>query len=112
MPVGPPTMSSAYHVMIESSGDIAIPYEVQFRLANHPVFPQRRLANEQVSDAVGTKATERPPRRQVLAVTTADFPDGSSPSAAMAYPGALMGEVVAVSHFSLSPLERGALGNS
>jgi hypothetical protein len=110
MPVGPPTMSSAYHVMIGRSGDIAIPHDGQFRVANHPVFPQRRLAEEQVSDALGTKPTERSPRRQVLAVITADLPDGSSPSAAMAHPGTLMGEVVAVSHFSLSPLERGALG--
>jgi hypothetical protein len=105
--VRPTTMTTAYHRRNSGSGDIAIPHDGEFRLGHNRAFPQGRLAMEEVGDAFGTEATEGPPGSQVPAVTTTDLPDGSSPSAAMAYPRALVGKTVADSHFSLSPLERG-----
>jgi hypothetical protein len=64
---------------------------------------------EQVGDALVTQAPECTTGCQVLAVASTNLADHASPSAAMADSGSLVTEI-AVSHFSLSPLEREPLG--
>ena len=64
---------------------------------------------EQVGDALVTQAPEGTARSQVFAVTSTDLADHASPSATVADTGSLVTKV-AVSHFSLSPLERAPLG--
>ena len=109
MPVGPPMMSPAYHLGRRWSGDIAGPHDSQPHVADPGIVPQGALTMEQLGDALVTQTTEGTPRGQVLAVTSADFADHPSPSATVADTRSLMTKI-AVSHFSLSPLEREPLG--
>jgi hypothetical protein len=109
MPVGPPMMSSAYHSRAQRSGDIARPYDGELRVANPGLVPQSGLAMEQVSEALVTQAPESTTGDQVFAIGPSDLTDHACPSTTMAHAGSLMTQV-AVSHFSLSPLERESLG--
>jgi hypothetical protein len=102
-------MSSAYHPSSSWSGDIAGPHDREFHVADSGIVPQGGLTMEQVGDALVTQASETATRRQVLTVTATDLADHASPSAAVADTGSLVTEI-AVSHFSLSPLEREPLG--
>jgi hypothetical protein len=102
-------MSSAYHPSSSWSGDIAGPHDRELHVAHPSTVPQGGLTMEQVSDALVAQASEGTTRCQVLAVTSTDLADHASPSAAMADSGSLVTEI-AVSHFSLSPLEREPLG--
>jgi hypothetical protein len=78
-------------------------------VADTRVVPQSGLTVEQIGDALVTQAPEGTTGRQVLAVTSTDFADHASPSATVAHTGSLVTKI-AVSHFSLSPLEREPLG--
>ncbi len=109
MPVGPPTMSSAYHPGSRWSGDIAGPHDGQLHVADSGIVTQSGLTMEQVGDAHVTQSSEGTAGSQVLAVTSTDLADHASPSATVTDTGSLMTNV-AVSHFSLSPLEREPLG--
>jgi hypothetical protein len=109
MPVGPPTMPSAYHPNSGCSGDIAGPHDSQPHVADPGIVPQGALTVEQLGDALVTQATERTAGWQVLAVTSTDLADCASPSATMADTGSLVTKI-AIAHFSLSPLEREPLG--
>jgi hypothetical protein len=92
------------------SGDIAVPNDGQLDVTDPGVVPESGLAVEQGGDALVTEATEGTAGGQVLAVPSTDLADHPSPSAAMADTGSLMTKIAAVSHFSLSPLEREPLG--
>jgi hypothetical protein len=109
MSVGPPTMSSAYHRGSGWLGDIAIPHHGQLHLADLRVLPRSGLTTEEIGDALVTQASEVTAGSQVLAITSTDLADHASPSATMADTGSPAAKV-ALSHFSLSPLEREPLG--
>jgi hypothetical protein len=109
MAVGPPAMPSAYHLGSRWSGDIAGPHDGQPHVANPGVVAQGALTMEQVGDALVAQAPEGTARRQELAITSTDLADGTSPSATVADTGSLVTKI-AISHFSLSPLEREPLG--
>jgi hypothetical protein len=78
-------------------------------VADPGIVPQRTLTMEQVGDALVAQTTEGTAGRQVLAVTTTDRTDRASPSATVADTGSLVTKI-AISHVSLSPLEREPLG--
>ena len=109
MPVGPPMMSSAYHSRPHRSGDIARPHDGQLRVADPGVIPPSSLAMEQVTEAFVTQAPEGTTGGQIFAVCPADLTHHAFPSTTMADTGSLVTQV-AVSHVSLSPLERESLG--
>jgi hypothetical protein len=110
MAVGPPAVFSAgYHVGSRWSGDIAVSQDGQLDVVHTGVGPQCGLTMEEGGDTFVTQATEGTARGEVFAVASTDLADRSSPSATVADPGSLVSKV-AVSHFSLSPLEREPLG--
>ena len=102
-------MSSAYHSRAQRSGDIAGPHDGQLRVADPETVPPSGLAMEQVIEALVTQAPEGTTGNQVFSVGPADLTDHAAPSTTMADTGPLAPQV-AVSHFSLSPLERESLG--
>jgi hypothetical protein len=110
MPMGPTLMLSAdYHRGSWWSGDIAIPEHSELDVTHTWVVTQGGLTMEEGGDALVTQATEGPARGEILAIASTDLADYSSPSTTVADPGSLVTKV-AVSHFSLSPLEREPLG--
>ena len=58
MPVGPPTMPSAYHGGERGSGDIARTHDGQLHVANPEVVVPRRIGMEEVGHAIVTEAPE------------------------------------------------------
>jgi hypothetical protein len=92
------------------SGDIAVPHDGQLDVADPGVGPESGLAVEQGGDALVTEATEDTAGGKKLAVTSTDLADHCLPSATMADTVSLVTKVAAVSHVSLSPLEREPLG--
>jgi hypothetical protein len=64
---------------------------------------------EQVTEALVTQASKGATGGQIFAVGSTDLADHSCPSTTMADTGSLVTQV-AVSHVSLSPLERESLG--
>lgn len=78
-------------------------------MADSGMVPQSGLTMEQVGDALVTQTSKGTAGSQVLAVTSTDLADHPSPSATVADTGSLMTKI-ALSHFSLSPLEREPLG--
>jgi hypothetical protein len=109
MPVGPPTMPSAYHLRSRRSGDIAGSYDGQLHVADSGIIPQSGLTMEQLGNALVTQAPEGAAGGQELAVTSTNFADNASPSATVADTWSLVTKI-AISHVSLSPLEREPLG--
>jgi hypothetical protein len=98
-----------YHRASRWSGDIAVPKDGQLDVTNTGVVPQGGLAVEKVGDALVAQASKGTARGEVLAIGSTELADHSSPSATVADTGSMVTKV-AVSHFSLSPLEREPLG--
>ena len=107
--MGPPTMSSAYHPSSKRSGDIAGPHDSQLHVADSGILPQSALTMEQIGDALVTQASEGTAGWQELAIASMDLADNASPSATVADTWSLVTKI-AISHVSLSPLEREPLG--
>jgi hypothetical protein len=110
MPMGPPMMSSTYHSGCRWLGDITIPRESQLCATGAGLFPLTGLTVKQVSDALAAKAPVRTTGREAFSISAADLSNYPAPATSMTNARPLMTEATAVSHFSLSPLEREPLG--
>jgi hypothetical protein len=78
-------------------------------VADARIVAQGGLTMKEVGDALVTQASEGTAGGDVLAIASTHLADNASPSAPVAHTGSLVTKI-ALSHFSLSPLEREPLG--